>query len=764
MPALSRKSPWLLVAVLALELAAFLPALVQTGVIRTPATKISDGTDAVFTWRVYWRDEVAAGRAPLWNPFTFAGSPAAAEPQLQTFYPVNVLWLWAPPELAYNGLLVLHVLLGSVLMYGLARALGASPFGGAISALAFGLHAQIALFALAGWVMMIAPMAWAPGVLWALVRALDPRHDARRAIAAGGALLGMQLLSGHPEWVRYTLLAGLLFAVFDRRGATVKRRLVAGVAILVLGVLTGAPQLFPTVEAAARSSRGQRAMTVGPALHGAGLPPITLPTMIVPRVFGPWDLHVSTDGFVHKARNAPISAGESLIYVGILPLGLALLAAARSRPAATPWIVIAVTGLLFAMNDVTHLQCALDRLLPPDAVFRSPARFVFMTNLALAVLAGFGATLLETRGVPNRKLLTGGLILAATMAGGAALIIALRARLADALLSRVHIPDEFLARMSAAPDGGAAGFVSWVVGQAGTQVAWAALFLALSLAAGWWFMRAPSTGRSLVVLGVLAFDLALSARPFLTSVVPLDDIYAADLARVAPLQGLPNTRFSAAPGTFKSGPNIAAIARVRSLEGFGTFLLPEYERLHSIAATGQPGALRAMGVTHVLGPDAPLVAIPDAAGRVWWTGRTRAAGSPASAAATLVDAGGLDFVTLEGIADSSASQVGTTSGPVPAVRIDRELPGHVQVQVTAPTDGWLVFTEVFYPGWHARVNGRDVEIRRAFGAMQAVPLPAGTSAVDLRFRPRVLQLGAAAAAVGLLLIAGLLFAARPRQA
>jgi hypothetical protein len=48
--------------------------------------------------------------------------------------------------------------------------------------------------------------------------------------------------------------------------------------------------------------------------------------------------------------------------------------------------------VLFALNDWTHLQSALDRVVTLDSAFRGPARWVFVTNFALAVLAGLGAS------------------------------------------------------------------------------------------------------------------------------------------------------------------------------------------------------------------------------------------------------------------------------------------------------------------------------------------------------------------------------------
>lgn len=44
-----------------------------------------------------------SGRLPLWNPFVFGGMPAASEPQTQTYYPSNALWLAPQPGTAFKA-------------------------------------------------------------------------------------------------------------------------------------------------------------------------------------------------------------------------------------------------------------------------------------------------------------------------------------------------------------------------------------------------------------------------------------------------------------------------------------------------------------------------------------------------------------------------------------------------------------------------------------------------------------------------------------
>lgn len=691
----------LLALLLAVEILAFMPALLQDGVLRAPAAKASDGTSQVYPWKIFWRDELTAGRPPLWNPFVFSGTPAFAEPQIQTFYHGNALWLVMPPETASKLTLLLHVMLASGLMFGLARAAGASPAGGAVAALAFGLHTQLASYAMSGWVQMIAPMAWAPGVLWALLRACEGTQW-RRAAAAGGVLLGIQILSGHPEWVRYTL-AAMTVVVLASRASTLAIRSRAALVMVLLGVLVGAPQLLPTIEAASRSSRGERAMVDGPQLHGAGMPVASLPTLLVPRIFGPWDLDISVDGLVHKAQNARVGFGESLVYVGILPLILAGVAVGRKVPGSRPWAAVGLTGLALALNDVTHLQCLFDRVFPPDAMFRSPARFTFLANLALAVLAGLGVTSLERAG-SSRRLMRVCFTIAALCALAGLAGLALRGVIVDATLARIAIPAALLERVAGGVTAETFGW--WAVGRASLHLVLSAALLLMGAFAAVWFARRPDRTRGAVLILAIALDLAVMAWPFLTSVVDVDRLYARDMQVLAPLGGVQGARFDAAAGALDAGPNAGILARVSALGGYDTFHLREQDRI-LMAAERRVENLGALGVTHRVSADGLITAVDSALGRAFWM--------PVSS-------------TLE---DAAAVARPATIG--------RDQPGRLDVVVDAPVAGTLVVAQTFYPGWKASVNGAAVDVTPAFDMLQAIDVPAGTSHVTLTFVPTIVR-------------------------
>jgi hypothetical protein len=79
--------------------------------------------------------------------------------------------------------------------------------------------------------------------------------------------------------------------------------------------------------------------------------------------------------------------------------------------------------------------------------------------------------------------------------------------------------------------------------------------------------------------------------------------------------------------------------------------------------------------------------------------------------------------------------------------------------------GLLVASDCWYPGWRARVDGRETPIVRVDHALRGVVLPAGDHEVEFAYVPRPLIAGLfiAPAAFAVLLYAALLLARRRRR-
>jgi hypothetical protein len=72
----------------------------------------------------------------------------------------------------------------------------------------------------------------------------------------------------------------------------------------------------------------------------------------------------------------------------------------------------------------------------------------------------------------------------------------------------------------------------------------------------------------------------------------------------------------------------------------------------------------------------------------------------------------------------------------------------IELDVSAPTRGFLVISDAYHPRWEAKIDGREASVMRANYVMRAVPVPAGDHRVTLFFRPDVLILGFVITALG----------------
>jgi uncharacterized membrane protein YfhO len=77
----------------------------------------------------------------------------------------------------------------------------------------------------------------------------------------------------------------------------------------------------------------------------------------------------------------------------------------------------------------------------------------------------------------------------------------------------------------------------------------------------------------------------------------------------------------------------------------------------------------------------------------------------------------------------------------------------VTFQSRTTTDGFLVMSDTFYPGWQAEVDGRPTPVVRTNYALRGICLPAGDHQVVFRFEPVTLKVGAVLSVIGLLVVA-----------
>ena len=94
------------------------------------------------------------------------------------------------------------------------------------------------------------------------------------------------------------------------------------------------------------------------------------------------------------------------------------------------------------------------------------------------------------------------------------------------------------------------------------------------------------------------------------------------------------------------------------------------------------------------------------------------------------------------------------AGPPGSVSITSFRPNRLKLHAELKRPAFVVLSEVFYPGWEAVVDERPAPLLRANYILRAIPVPAGTHAIDVRFRSRTFQWGLV---VSLLALAGVVF-------
>ena len=188
-----------------------------------------------------WRQ----GKVPLLMPEISFGRPLAANPNTGAFYPPRIAMAALPFRFAFKFFPVLHLWIGGVGVFLLARLLGISSGASAVSG---------ALFSLSGPALselmfpdFLPGLALLPWVVWAAGN--FRRTGSRRSAALLGALFGVDLLVGDVFTAALAFFGGLLLFVQESPGSGKgKKTAVLGLlAASVPAILLASIQIVPAL-------------------------------------------------------------------------------------------------------------------------------------------------------------------------------------------------------------------------------------------------------------------------------------------------------------------------------------------------------------------------------------------------------------------------------------------------------------------------------------------------------------------------------------
>lgn len=118
---------------------------------------------------------------------------------------------------------------------------------------------------------------------------------------------------------------------------------------------------------------------------------------------------------------------------------------------------------------------------------------------------------------------------------------------------------------------------------------------------------------------------------------------------------------------------------------------------------------------------------------------------------------GTDLATIA----QNATRPSDYSGRATVARL---IPEHVVVETTSSQPGWIVFSQSWYRGWTATLDGRATQLFPANGAILALPVPGGRHRVELQFLTPGLLVGGTLSLAGVFAsVVGLAYGLRRRS-
>lgn len=113
---------------------------------------------------------------------------------------------------------------------------------------------------------------------------------------------------------------------------------------------------------------------------------------------------------------------------------------------------------------------------------------------------------------------------------------------------------------------------------------------------------------------------------------------------------------------------------------------------------------------------------------------------------------------LKGVTESFKDSLST-------IRLTKYEPNQLVYETSSPKEGVVVFSEIYYPGWIATIDGQPADMARADYILRAMNVPAGKHTIEMRFDPKSLHVteGIAYGAMALLLIGAIVLIVRERK-
>lgn len=323
----------------------------------------------IYPWRIHSVESLKKGQIPLWNPYSFSGTPHLANYQSAALSPFNFLFFVFSNKDAWTILILLQPLLAAFFTFLFAKSLKLGDIGALIASVSFmfcGFMTTWMGYGTLGYAILFLPFA-----LFSIQKFFQTKKIIYLSFISLSVLLSFP--SGHFQTSLYFLIFTLAFILFKFFQTKDKKALISTLIFISLGLLISAPQIIPSIELYLNSVRSNIFQKV------EAIPLFHFPTIFAPDFFGN-----------PVTRNNPITHyAEWASYTGVLTIFFAIYAAFKIKNKLILFFSAAAIFSLLAAFDTSFLDFLINLKIPVISA-SSAGRIIVLFSFSIAILSGFG--------------------------------------------------------------------------------------------------------------------------------------------------------------------------------------------------------------------------------------------------------------------------------------------------------------------------------------------------------------------------------------
>lgn len=347
-------------------------------------TKIQwDVLDIHYPALVFQSRMIQRGFLPLWDPHLFCGFPYIGHVQAAVYYPVHflmsILGEISPTQVQY--LIIFHVLVAALGVFVLLRIIGASNQASMAGAFAFVFSGQ--LLGHTTHLGILEGISLLPATLSCVILGLQ--NNKKIWFILAGILLGCIAHAGHFQTAMYSAFTLYVYILFEPGRLMLsysnwfkwfKIRFIAGLIVGLFAVGIASIVMLPTIESALDSVRNSLSYSLSTS---ESFEIRSLITALIPDFFGG----------IHSPYQGPWDRTNQQVYTGIIGCAglLGSILFFKIRRIRFCWI-FCLFGFLFALGNATPVHRWVLRGIPGFNLVRTPAAFLPIVWLHVAILIG----------------------------------------------------------------------------------------------------------------------------------------------------------------------------------------------------------------------------------------------------------------------------------------------------------------------------------------------------------------------------------------